>query len=104
MREVIQTVLEAEAEARRMVEAGRGEGACIVSEAQRQAEELLAQAGRQARMEAEGIVAAAVQVAEREKRDRLARAARDIEAEVRLDETTRVRAVEAVVRCVCGRA
>ena len=102
MRDVIQKVLETEAEAKRLVEAAKSEAEDILSKARQQAQELLAQAHRELRTEAERIVAAAVEAAEREKQERLARAAAEIKVQIRLDEAVTRRAVEGVVQCVCG--
>lgn len=102
MRDVIEKVIAAEAEAKRMVEAARAEADRISSEAQKQGEELVARTRRQARAEAESMIEAALRAAEQEKRERLARIAAEIETEVRLDESTRQRAVTGAIRCVCG--
>jgi vacuolar-type H+-ATPase subunit H len=102
MRNVIQKVLETEAEAKRLVEAAKAEAEDILSKARKQAQELLAQARREARAEAERMVEAAVKEAERERQERLARAAAEIKTQVRLDEPVTRRAVEGVVLCVCG--
>jgi len=102
MRNVIQKVLETEAEAKHIVEAANAEADDILSKARKQTQELLAQANREARAEADRMVEAAVKEAEREKQERLARAAAEIKTQIRLDEAVTRRAVEGVVRCVCG--
>lgn len=102
MHDVIQKVIAAEAEAKHIVEAGRSERDRILSDAQQRAEGVVGQACREARADAGKMIESAVQEAEREKQECLARAAAEIEAQIRLDEATRQRAVEAIVRCVCG--
>ena len=103
MRNVIQKVLEAEAEAKRLVEAAKAEAEDTLCQARKQAQELLAQGRREARAEAERIVEAALKEAEHEKQERLARAAAEIKTQIHLDEAMTRRAVEGVVWCVCGR-
>ena len=102
MREVIQKLVDAEAEARRMIEAARTEAATIVSDARRAAEEGAAQSRVDTRAEAEKAVQSAVLEARQEAQQRLARAAADIESEVRVDPAVQQRLVDAAVRCVCG--
>lgn len=102
MREVIQKLVDAEAEARRTIEAARTEAAAVVSGARRSAEELAAQSRRDAREEAERTVQSAVLEARGQARERLTRATADIESEVRVDPAVQHRLVEAAVRCVCG--
>ena len=102
MREVIQKIIEAEGEAKRLVEATRAKGERLLSKAQKQAQELTARVEREVRVEAERILATASEEAEREKRKELARTAAEIESQIRLDEAAQQRAVEAVGRCGCG--
>lgn len=102
MRDVIQQVIAVEAEAKCLVEAGRLERDRILSEAQQRGEELVSRTRREARADAGKMIETAVHEAEREKQECLARVAAEIEAQIRLDETTRQRAMEAIVRCVCG--
>jgi vacuolar-type H+-ATPase subunit H len=102
VRDVIQKVIATEAEAKRIVEAAKAVADSISSDAQKQAQELVARARQEARAEADGIVTVAVREAGQEKHERLARAIAEIESQVRLDETTRQRAVAGAIRCVCG--
>ena len=102
MRDVIQKVIAAEAEAKRILGAGRAEGDRILSEARQQAQELAARSRQEARAEAGRILESAVQEAEGEKQKRLSRSIAEIEAQIHLDEATRQHAVDAVVRFVCG--
>lgn len=102
MHEVIQKVIAAEAEARRMVEAAKAEANRLLSEAQKKGQDLVAQARHESREEADSIVKSAVLAAEREKKERLARVACEIETEVRLDADIQQRAVTGAIRCVCG--
>jgi len=102
MREVIQKAIEAENEGKGRVAAAKAEAEAILSKAAKQSQELLERGQQEARTGAEQMVEAVVLQAEREKGELLARAAGEIEAQVRLDEATRQRAVDSVVRCVCG--
>ncbi|MDE3068271.1 MAG: hypothetical protein KGJ60_12055 [Verrucomicrobiota bacterium] len=102
MRDVIQKVIEAEAEAKRLVQAARIEAERMESTARKQAQDLVAQARQEARWEAEKILEAATQEAEQERKERLAGATARIETQVRLDDPTLQRAAEAAARCVCG--
>lgn len=101
MRDVIQRVIATEAEAKCIVEAARVEGARILAEAQKRSQDIATRARQEAQIEAKRMVEAAVSEAGREKQERLARAAAEIETQVRLEETTKQRAVEASIRCVC---
>ena len=103
MRDVIQSVLATEAEAESIVATARIEADRILSEAQKQSQDMIARAGLEARAEAERIVEAAVNEAGQEKQERLARATVEIENQIQLEKTARARAVDGVLRCVCGR-
>lgn len=102
MRDVIQSVIATEAEARNLVAAARAEADRISSDAQKRSQDLVARARQEARTAAERMVEAAVNEARREKQERLARTTAEIETQVRLEETARQRAVAGVMRCVCG--
>jgi vacuolar-type H+-ATPase subunit H len=102
MREVIQKMVEAESEAKRVLQAATAEADHVLADARRQAQGLLEQSRREARAEAARTVEAAVQQAEREKKDLLAKEIVAVETETRLDDATRRAAVEAVVRVVSG--
>lgn len=60
MRDVIQKVIAAEAEGRRIVEAAKTEAERISSDAQKKAQDIVARARQEARAEAERMVEAAV--------------------------------------------
>jgi vacuolar-type H+-ATPase subunit H len=102
MRDVIQRIIAAEAEARQRVQAANSEAERILSEARKRAQELVAAARQTARLDAEKMLATTLQTAAAEKKERLAHAAAEIETQVRVDEATARQAVEAVTRCVCG--
>jgi vacuolar-type H+-ATPase subunit H len=102
MRDIIQKVIAAEAEAKHILEKAREESDGILTHAQRQAQELTDRVRREARLEGEQMLAAAAQEAEREKQECLARGAAEIVTQVRLEEALMQRAVRAVVRSVCG--
>lgn len=102
MREVIQQVVATEAEAKRMVQSAMAEAGGILSEARRQALELMAAVRAAAQREAQDILSKAATHAEQDKQARLAKAVSEIEHQVCLDERVRQEAVAAVVRCICG--
>jgi vacuolar-type H+-ATPase subunit H len=102
MREVIQGLIEAESEARSIVQLAREEADGLVSEARQRARDLVAQSRQAARAEAAQTIEAAVAAAQQEKMKQLERAATEIQIQVRMDEATRGRLADAVVRCVIG--
>ena len=102
MREVIQKVIAAEAEAKRLREAARVEGERVLADARQHALELTDAARKEARLAADQRLEAADRVAQAQKTERLAQATAEIETRVRLDDSERRRAAEAAVRCVCG--
>lgn len=104
MREVIQRVIAAEAEAKRIVAAAQAEAEQIAAEARNRTDTLVAHARADANAEAERIVDAAVRDAELEKQEQLARIAAEIEAQIRLDDPVRECVIAGALRCVCGNA
>jgi len=102
MRDVIQEMLKAEAEAKRIVAEAETEAERIRTEARRQAQQLLDQSRAEARAEADRIADGASRRSEDERQAAIARAAETIEAGLRMDEQLRTRAVEGIGRCVCG--
>jgi len=102
MRDVIQKMLEAEAEAKRIVAEAEAEADRIRAEARRQAQHLLETARRQARDEADRLIAEADEQADRDRGSGLSLAAERIEQEVGIDPERRREAVETVVRAVAA--
>lgn len=102
MRDVIQRMLEAEAEAKRLTEQAEAEAERLRAEARRQVQDLMEQVRRQTRADVDRIIAAALEQAQQEKQTRLAQADAAMDSEVRIDESMRRSAVEAIVRAVCG--
>ena len=100
MRELIQRLVETEAEAKAIVEGARVEAARLIEAAKNEAQGLTAAARRDAGDKAEAIIHAAMEEALLEKQQRLAQAKADIESRVRLDDSTKGRLINAVVRCV----
>ncbi len=88
MREVIQGLIEAEGEAKQLVESARQEADRLVAEAQRRAQGLLAQARTEARVQAE-------------KKRCLEKAELETREAAQLDAATRDQIVRAVVDAVC---
>lgn len=102
MREIIQMVIETEAEAKRIVEAAREEAERLLLDVRSQRQNLLDRARQEARLAAEKTLEGATQEAGQEKQVRLAWAAAEIETQIGLDEATKQCAVEGVLRWVCG--
>jgi vacuolar-type H+-ATPase subunit H len=102
MHEVIQQIIATESEAKAIVETARVEADRILSETRKKGQDIVEQVYRQTRVEAATIVEAAVETAEWEKKKRLTHAAAEIEKQIQLNQDSRQRAVEGVVRCVCG--
>jgi len=104
MRDVIQKMLEAEAEARRIVAAAEAEAERLHADARQQGQQLADKVRADTRAEADAIIEQACREAQHERQNRLDQASTSIEAEIQLDETSRAAVVEGVVRCVCGRS
>lgn len=102
MRDVIQGVIEAEGEARRIVEAAHQEEERLIGAAQAQAQATLARAREEIRVQAETIIQSDVQQAQVEKKRRLEKAEFEIRGTMQLDAPTRDQIVDAVVQCVYG--
>ena len=102
MREVIEKIIVTENEAKAIVEAAGAEAERVLSDARKRASEIVERARLEARTEAARIVREAVEAAEEEKKVFLSQAASRIESGIDVDEAARERAVQAVVRCVCG--
>jgi vacuolar-type H+-ATPase subunit H len=102
MRDVIQSVIATETEARGIVATARAEADRILAEAQKTGQELVARTRHEARVEAERMLDVVVNEAGREKQEHLSRVAAGLETQVRFEASDRERAIGAAVRCVCG--
>ncbi len=102
MHNIVQKVLQTEAEAKRLVAAAKAAGEDILANARREAEELLAQARREAQNESQQMFDLAREQGEQEREKALALATGEIGAEVRLEEGVLQGLVEGVLRCVSG--
>jgi vacuolar-type H+-ATPase subunit H len=102
VRAVIERIISTETEAKQIIEKVRAEADRILSDVEKKAQDMVARARQEARVEAEKLVAAAIDGAELEKQERLTRAISGIESQIRLEQADRERAAEGVVRCVCG--
>ncbi len=103
MRDVIQKVMAAETEAKRLVEEARAEADRILSDARRKGQDTAARAYQEAGAEADRIVAAAIDAAEKEKQENLARAAAEMASRIGFDEPASQRVVDWIVRHVCAK-
>jgi vacuolar-type H+-ATPase subunit H len=102
MQDVVGIVLQAEAEAKRILEEAEAEAERLTSEARSRAHEIVQMRRREAAEEADAIVKSAEQDAQGEREERLARAAVEIEAAVQLDPSAARQLVDAVLSCVGG--
>ena len=102
MRDVIQKMLEAEAEAKRIVAGAEAEAERIRADARRQAHQLTDQARAETRTDTDRIAEEAAGRSDSQRRAAIADAAKTIDDGLHLDEPLRTRAVETVVRRVCG--
>jgi vacuolar-type H+-ATPase subunit H len=102
MREVIQGLLEAEAEARSIVRSARAEADRKVAEAGKGARDRVAQERLQTRAEAARIVEAAIEAAGRLRNERLNRATEEISRQISMDADKAERLAMAVVACISG--
>lgn len=102
MRDVIQRILQAESEAKHLLEQARQEAERIETQARNEAQEIEADVQRELQTEAGRILEETARRAEQEKHELLDRATRDIEEQVQLPEILKKKAVQEVIRCVCG--
>lgn len=102
MRDVIQSVVEAEAEARRIVQSAREEADRILAAAQEQAKQKLSQARAEGRAASEKVIQTAVQRALERKAELLRNAEVGILESTRIDPDLKEQIIDAVVRCVRG--
>lgn len=100
MKGLLEEILSAEAEGRRLAAAARARAAEITAEAGRRAVVLAETARGQSRLEAERVSAAILQDAAREKASRLAAARAELERDLRLEEPELLRLSEEVVKRV----
>ncbi|MDD5707078.1 MAG: hypothetical protein PHR35_14235 [Kiritimatiellae bacterium] len=102
MRDVIQQVIAAEAEAKRIVSTAKEEEDGVMAAARQRAQSIAAQARLEARQEADLILAESDAGASARKRELLEQAEQSLLADIRLENAARQEAVAAVLRCVCG--
>jgi vacuolar-type H+-ATPase subunit H len=102
MREIIQSLVAAEAEAQRIVQSGQEEAERLLAEAEKRAQTILSTARSEARLEGERLVRAAVEESQESKRQQLQKARAEIQERVQLDAPTREALIQAVVGFVCS--
>ncbi len=102
MRDVIQSVVEAEAEARRIIESARAEADRTLAEAQEQVQRTLSQARDEGRAASEKVIQTAVQQALERKAELLRNAEIGMRESTRIDPALKERIIDAVVQCVRG--
>jgi vacuolar-type H+-ATPase subunit H len=102
MHEVIQKIIAAETEAKRMVQAAKADAGRVLAEAQTSALELKSAAQQKAQKESEEILKESLVKGTKEKKSRLATVAREIERQIVLDGAASQKAAAAVVKSVCG--
>jgi vacuolar-type H+-ATPase subunit H len=102
MRDVLQSVITAETEAKGIVAAALQEAARVLSDARREGESLAGQIRQEARAEGEALQEVVMKEALQEEKVQLAAAVAEIEARFRLEAGVRQDAINAVLRCVCS--
>lgn len=102
MKEVIQQVVAAEAEAKQRVQAAKISAGQMVDSARRRSQEILAAAREQARQEATRIIEEGALADEAEKQRRLVEAETELAATVRLEAATAQQIIAAVADLVRG--
>jgi vacuolar-type H+-ATPase subunit H len=102
MHDVVKLVLQAEAQARRILEDAEAEAERLGADARSRAQEIVQTMRRETAEQADAIVTTAEQEALRERRQRLAQAAVEIETAVQLDRPSAQAVVDGVIRCING--
>lgn len=102
MHDVVKLVLQAEAQARRILEEAEAEAERLAAEGRRRAQEIVQTMRRETAEQADAIVTTAEREALRERGERLAQAAAEIEAAVHLDPLSARAVMNAVIHCVSG--
>jgi vacuolar-type H+-ATPase subunit H len=102
MQDVIHRVMEAEGEARKILQDAQGEADRLVGEARSQAKQRADQVRTEVRQAADKLLKEAEQAAEQQKAEQLALAAVQIDSGIRIDDALRRSAVDAVVACVAA--
>lgn len=101
MNEVIARVMEAEAEARRIVDAARTESDRILSAARDEARQLSARIRKATQAEADRLMEESIGAARQKKQTGLTRYAAELDARLPLAPSTEESAVAAALMCVC---
>lgn len=104
MRDVIQTILASEAEARQIVAAAHAEAERIMTAARQSAQAFREQVSIETRGDVERLLAESARQAVAEQQARVAQAVDEIAAQVPLEPAWRPGAVAEVVRCVSSPA
>jgi vacuolar-type H+-ATPase subunit H len=104
MHDVIQALLQTEAEAKRLVQAARLEAEQVTRQAQEQAAALVARALAEARVEGEKLVCGAVEQATAAKRQQIEQSQRDIQIRIQLPPERVTALGRAVVEAVSNAA
>lgn len=103
MRDVIQKIVAAENQAKRIIEEGRAEADCILSEARRQAQDISMKAYQDAGRDAQEIIAEAAREAQGGRQRNIEKALVSIEQEVVIEEDLKRKIIEKIVRRVTGK-
>lgn len=102
MQDVIHRVMEAEGEARRILQDAQSEADRLLGEARLQAQQRADRVRTEVRQAADRLIDEAEQAAEQQKAEQLTLAAAQIESGIRIDEVLHRSAVDAVVACVAA--
>lgn len=102
MHDVVELVLQAEGESKRILDDAQAEAERIVAEARSKAQDIVQTTRRETVAQAEEIVGNAERNAQRDKEEQLAQAAVEIDNVAHLSEQSTENAIQAILRCVCG--
>ena len=102
MHDVVKMVIQAEAEAKGILQDAEAQAEGLAADARRRAQEIVKAIRREAAEQTDAMLQAAEQDAQRERQDRLTRASAQIETAVHLDPPTVRALVEAVLCHVHG--
>jgi len=102
MSDVVQMVLVAETESKRILQEAQDTADQLLTDARRKAQAIVQTNRRETMQQVDALVAEAEQAAFKEKQERLAEAEQQIESAVQLEGPAAQSAIEMVSRCVCA--
>lgn len=101
MKEVIERIVSTENEAKSIIEKARSEAEQIISEAKKQAQDIMENTKKEAIIETQHIIDSSTKKAEEEKQKKLTQKAKEIKDQFVINEDTKQKAIEWVIKTVC---